>query len=212
MYFKLSEDLVKSKEQLAQIAKLLSQDKVGAIPTETFYGLACNPFSEKALKRLFELKKREPDKPILVLLGCLEDLSLVVSKIPGKALKLIKAFWPGPLTLVLPAKKGLPQLLTGGLKTIGVRLSSCEITRKIALAFGKPITGTSANLSGRSPCQTIEEVMQEFPEIDFVVDGGPTLGKSPSTVVEIQEKEIKLIREGEIPFEEILKIVGGKPS
>jgi L-threonylcarbamoyladenylate synthase len=210
MHFKFTEDLAKHREELKHIAKLLSQDRVGAIPTETFYGLACNPFSERALRRLFELKKRAPEKPILLLLGRLEDLSMVVSKIPGKALKLIKAFWPGPLTLVLPAKRELPKSLTGGLKTIGVRLSSCEITRKIALAFGRPVTGTSANLSGRPPCRNVEEVLKDFPEIDFVVDAGPTPGRAPSTVVEIQEKEIKLIREGEIPFEEILKIAGGK--
>lgn len=210
MYYKIPKDPQKLREILRAIGELLSSDKVGAIPTETFYALACNPFSERALEKLFLLKERPYNKPILVLLGRLEDLSLVVSKIPSLAQKLMKAFWPGPLTIVLPAKKDLPKALTGNLGTIGVRLSSCEITRKVAQVFGKPITGTSANISGEDPCKSAEEVAQVFPQIDFILDGGPSQSKLPSTVVEILEKEIKLVREGEIPFEEVLKIAYGE--
>lgn len=210
MIFKIPENTQELREILKKICRLLSSDKVGAIPTETFYALACNPFSEKALEKLFSLKGREPNKPILVLLGHLNDLSLVVDRIPSLALKLMKAFWPGPLTLVLPAKKGLPKLLTANLDTIGVRLSSCEITRKVAQAFGKPITGTSANISGEQPCKTVNEIKKKFPEIDFILDGGPVKSEKPSTVIEILDKEIKLIREGVISFEEIKKIAYGE--
>lgn len=207
MIFKVPESPHELENLLKEIALLLKKGKVGAIPTETFYGLACNPFSEETLKRLFYLKKRPPDQPILLLLGKLEDLSLVVARLPSVAMKLMKAFWPGPLTIVLPAKKGLSSLLTAGTDTIGVRLSSCELTRKIARAFGAPITGTSANISGRAPCRSAEEVLKEIPEIDFVVDGGETKGDKPSTVIQILEKEVKLIREGVIPFEDILKVL-----
>ncbi|MFN3921029.1 MAG: L-threonylcarbamoyladenylate synthase [Caldimicrobium sp.] len=210
MIFKIPENTQELREILKKISQILSSDKVGAIPTETFYALACNPFSEKALEKLFSLKGREFNKPILVLLGHLNDLSLVVARVPSLALKLIKAFWPGPLTLVLPAKKGLPKLLTANLDTIGVRLSSCEITRKVAQAFGKPITGTSANVSGEPPCKTVSEISKKFPEIDFILDGGPVKSEKPSTVIEILDKEIKLIREGVISFEEIKKIAYGE--
>ncbi|MEZ0344594.1 MAG: L-threonylcarbamoyladenylate synthase [Caldimicrobium sp.] len=210
MIFKIKENSQNLDNVLKEVALLLKKGKVGAIPTETFYGLSANPFSEEALKRLFYLKKREPDKPILLLLSSLDDLTRVCARIPGIALKLIKAFWPGPLTLVLPAKRGLSSLLTAGTNTIGVRLSSCELTRKIARAFGGPITGTSANISGRPPCKTAEEVLREIPEIDFVVDAGETKGDKPSTVIEILEKDIRLIREGAIAFEEIMRIVGEK--
>lgn len=210
MYFKIHEDQKELKEVLKKIAQLLYKDKVGAIPTETFYALACNPFSEKALERLFTLKGRSFDKPILLLLGRLEDLSLVVSRVPYLALKLMKVFWPGPLTLVLPAKRNLPKLLTANKENIGVRLSSCEITRKIAQYFGKPITGTSANLSNEPPCKSAEEIKNTFPQIDFILDGGPVKSEAPSTVVEIIEKEVKLIREGAIPYKEILKIIRGE--
>ncbi len=207
-YIKISEEYSKVQEQLNLIAKFLLEDKIGAIPTETFYALACNPFSEKALMRLVELKGRPQNKPILLLLGKLEDLSLVVERIPSLALKLIKVFWPGPLTLVLPARKDLSKILTAGSNKIGVRLSSCELTRRIAQAFGRPITGTSANKSGEKPCALPEEVLKVLPEIDFIVDGGITLGGSPSTVVEIlDKKKISLIREGAIPWEKILEVI-----
>ncbi|MGC9017404.1 MAG: L-threonylcarbamoyladenylate synthase [Caldimicrobium sp.] len=210
MIFKVPEEPREFDDFLKEIALLLKKGKVGAIPTETFYGLAANPFSEEALNRLFYLKRRPSDKPILLLLGRLEDLSKVCARVPSLALKLIKAFWPGPLTLVLPAKKDLSPLLTAGTKTIGVRLSSCELTRRIAKAFGGPITGTSANLSGNPPCRTAEEVLQQIPEIDFVVDSGETKGDKPSTVIEVLDKEVKLIREGAIAFEEILQVLKNK--
>lgn len=205
MLFKIPENPQEQERFYKEVARLLASAKVGAIPTETFYGLACNPFSQSALERLFNLKGRPPNKPILLLLGRLEDLSLVVSRVPPKALKLMKLFWPGPLTIVLPARKSLPKLLTAGSETIGVRLSSCEVTRKIAQAFGKPITGTSANLTGQPPCKSAEEVLEVFPQIDFVVDGGRSTAQLPSTVVEICDNEIKLIREGLLPFDTILK-------
>lgn len=205
MLFKIPENPQEQERFYKEVARLLASDKVGAIPTETFYGLACNPFSQSALERLFNLKDRPPNKPILLLLGRLEDLSLVISRVPPKALKLMKLFWPGPLTIVLPARKSLPKLLTAGLDTIGVRLSSCEVTRKIAQAFRKPITGTSANLTGQPPCKSAEEVLEVFPQIDFVVDGGRSTAQLPSTVVEICDNEIKLIREGLLPFDTILK-------
>lgn len=207
MLLKFPEDPEEQRNTLKQIAKLLSEDKVGAIPTETIYGLACNPFSERALEKLFHLKQREPNKPILLLLGKMEDLFLVVKYIPTKARILMKHYWPGPLTIVLPARKSLPKLLTGGLETIGVRLTSNEIARKIAWTFGKPVTGTSANISGDPPCRSAEEVLKVFPHIDFVVDGGVCESITPSTVVEIIDNEVKLIREGVIPFSEILHLL-----
>ena len=188
---------------LEEVSQLLRLEKVGAIPTETYYGLACNPFSQKALERLVAIKGREEGKPILLLLGRLDDLLLVAERIPPLGLKLIKLFWPGPLTLVLPAKKNLPKLITAGTGTVGVRLSSLEITRKVAIAFGGPITGTSANKSNEPAISDPEELIKKLPDLDFILDAGKTEGKAPSTVVSVVENRLELIREGAIPFEEI---------
>ncbi len=188
---------------LKEVGELLRLEKVGAIPTETFYGLACNPFSQKALERLVAIKGREEGKPILLLLGRLDDLTLVVERIPPLGLKLMKLFWPGPLTLVLPAKKNLPKLITGGTGTVGVRLSSLELTRKVAQAFGRPVTGTSANKSNEPAISDPEELLNKLPDLDFILDAGKTEGKAPSTVVSVIENRLELVREGAIPFEEI---------
>ncbi len=188
---------------LKEVAELLRLERVGAIPTETYYGLACNPFSQRALERLVAIKGREEGKPILLLLGRLDDLLLVAERLPPLGLKLVKLFWPGPLTLVLPAKKNLPKLITAGTGTVGVRLSSLELTRKIAQAFGGPITGTSANKSNEPPISDPEELLKNLPDLDFILDAGKTEGKAPSTVVSVVENRLELIREGAIPFEEI---------
>jgi len=205
-YLKLNSDLSNLKNLAKKVALYLKKEKVGAIPTETFYGLAADPFSEKALKKLISLKKRPQHKPILLLISSLDQLSLIVKDIPPVAEKLIEKFWPGPLTIVFSAKEGLSPILTAGTDTIGVRFSSSPVVKKIIKAFGKPITGTSANISNNPPCRSPEEVVQQLPELDFVLDAGPLKSDLPSTVVSVIDNQISLIRTGAIPFKEILNI------
>ena len=200
---KLAKDFSNINEIAEKIVSYLKEDKVGAIPTETFYGLAANPFSEKAVKKIFYLKRRPPNKPILLLIGNLEQLSLIVKDVPPLAEKLISKFWPGPLTIIFRAKESIPPLLTANTGTIGVRLSSSLVVRKICKVFEAPITGTSANISEGVPLRSAEEILNEIPEVDFVLDGGKLQAKAPSTVVSVIENKLFLIREGIIPFEKI---------
>ncbi len=200
---KLSKDLSNLNEIVKNVVSFLKEGKVGAIPTETFYGLSANPFSEKALKRIFQIKGRDYNKPILLLIGKLEQLSLVVEEIPPVAEKLISKFWPGPLTIVFKARDNLSPFLTAGTGTIGVRLSSSPVVRKICETFELPVTGTSANVSGKPPARSADEVLKKLPEIDFILDGGKLYAKAPSTVISVVENKLTLIREGEIPFEKI---------
>lgn len=194
-------------ELAKKVSSLLKENKVGAIPTETFYGLACNPFSQKAVERLFYLKKRPPNKPIILLIGDIKQLFLVVEEIPPLGQILIKAFWPGPLTIVFKAKKEVLSLLTANTGTIGVRFSSSIIVREICKTFKLPITGTSANISETQPSRNIKEILKELPEIDFVLDGGELKAQAPSTVISVVDNKLSLIREGMIPFNEIKKKV-----
>ena len=203
---KLSQNFSNLNEIIKKVVLYLKEDKVGAIPTETFYGLAGNPFSEKAIKRLFYLKKRPFNKPILLLIGNLEQLSLIIKEIPPIAKNLILKFWPGPLTIIFKAKESLSPLLTAGTETIGVRLSSSSVVKKICELFG-PVTGTSANISKSKPSKSVEEVLREIPEVDFILDVGKLKAEVPSTVVSVVENKLSLIREGVIPFEEIKKVV-----
>lgn len=203
---KLKKDLSNLEEIANQTAQFLRKQAVGAIPTETFYGLATDPFSDKALEKLFLLKNRPQHKPILLLIEEREQLYFLVEEIPPIAEKLIEKFWPGPLTIVFPAKKNLSDYLTAGTGTIGIRLSSSPVVKAIIQAFGKPVTGTSANLSEKSPCTSPEEVIQQLPGLDFIVDYGYLEATSPSTVVSVVNNQLSLIRAGAIPFKNILNI------
>ncbi len=205
LILKLLPDYSNLSDLAKKVSHLLKKNKVGAIPTETFYGLACNPFSQEAVEKLFYLKKRPPNKPIILLIGNMEQLFLVVEEIPPLAQKLIEAFWPGPLTIVFKAKKEVPPLLTANTNTIGVRLSSSIVVREICKTFTLPITGTSANISEAKPSRNIKEVLEELPEVDFILDGGELKAQAPSTVVSILDNKLCLIREGIIPFGKIRK-------
>lgn len=192
-------------EGLELALKALREGKVIALPTETFYGLAVDPMNEEALKRLYALKRRPWEKPVLLLLGNEEQLFQVVARLPKLAKALMARFWPGPLTLVLPAREGLPRALTGGKGRVAVRLSSHPVPRLLARRYGRPVTGTSANPSGHPPARTAKEVAERLPEVDLILEGEPPQGLSPSTIVEVEEEEVFLLREGEIPWEKILK-------
>jgi len=200
---KLAKDLSNINKIAEEVASYLKEDKVGAIPTETFYGLAANPFSEKAVKKIFYLKRRPPNKPIPLLIGNLKQLSLIVKDVPPLAEKLISKFWPGPLTIIFKAKESIPPLLTANTGTIGVRLSSSPVVKKLCEVFKAPITGTSANISEGAPLRSTEEILNKIPEVDFVLNGGKLQAKAPSTVVSVIDNKLSLLREGIIPFEKV---------
>ena len=197
-----------SMADLNRAVAVLNSGGVVAFPTETYYGLAVDPFNPMALNQLFALKQRDTAKPILTLVDDRESLSLLVHETPVLYLQLMEEFWPGPLTLIFPARINLPTLLTGGTGTVGVRQSSHPFARQLLRAFGRPITATSANISGRGAAADAHAVRAEFgSRIEMIFDGGPTPGHSGSTIVGVEENRLKLIREGVIPYEAILKTV-----
>ena len=191
---------------IKEVIKVLEAGLVVAIPTETYYGLAADPFNPQALKRLFALKRRPPEKPVLLLLGSLEQLDLLATSIPPWAEELISRFWPGPLTLVFQARKDLLPWLTGDTGKVALRLTSHPLARKIALAFG-PVTGTSANLSGQPPARSAQEVAESLAP-DLIVDAGPTEGGAPSTIVDVTVFPPKILRPGKVSREELKAALG----
>ena len=138
---------------------MLQRSGLVAIPTETFYGLGVNPFDARALDRLRAVKGREDAKPILVLVASINDLSAFVEHVPPAASLLIEGFWPGPLTILFPARASLPRALTAGTGLVGMRLSSCRPLCELLARVG-PLTGTSANRAGAAPARTAEAVQQ----------------------------------------------------
>ena len=200
----MSEHLSILNNDINQAAAILKDGGLIAFPTETYYGLAVDPFNEAALKRLFSVKKRPAVKPVLVLIPSREHIFQMIDAVPDAAGKLMDRFWPGPLTMVFSARRELSVMLTGGTGTVGVRISPHPIAQALLKAHGGPLTATSANISGERAAVTAAEVKNTFGnDIDMVLGGGRTPGEKPSTLIKFNGNSIECIREGCIPFSEI---------
>jgi len=186
-----------------RMRRVLGENGLIALPTESFYGLAVDPFNEQALVKLWQVKGRSKGKPVLVLIGEGAQLNPFVRNIPPAATVLMNAFWPGPLTIVFPAALGLSDAVTAGTRSVGIRFSAwqplCELLQRVG-----PVTGTSANREGMPPPTTAEEVRHYFGDaLNLIVDAGPTPGGLPSTVIDVQGP-IRIIRDGAIDREDIV--------
>jgi L-threonylcarbamoyladenylate synthase len=182
---------------LEEIRGVIERAGVMAMPTETYYALGASPFQEAAVERVVRLKGRPEGMPILVLVAEQSDVGRFVIEIPPIAELLMNRFWPGPLTLVLPAQSSLPTLLTAGSGTVGIRQPSHAGLRMLLGTVG-PLTGTSANRSGSPPAQSAKAVQDHLGEaVDIIVDGGRTEGGLPSTVVSVMG-QVSVLREGRI--------------
>ena len=190
-------------------AELLRSNGVVAYPTDTLYGLGCDSFSLIALARILEVKGRSADKGLPLLLAEPDNVELVGRPYSPHFHALADAFWPGPLTLVLKPAPGLPDPVLGPTGAVGVRVPDHEVPRALARALGKPIVGTSANLSGGPDPVTAQDVNRTLGDaIDHVLDGGPAHRGLPSTVVDITGERPIILRTGAISLREIQKVCG----
>jgi L-threonylcarbamoyladenylate synthase len=189
---------------LERARKILIKGGLVAFPTESFYGLAVDASNEDAIRRLFKVKKRRDNSPILVLIPSIGYLKGYVADVPEIALALIERFWPGGLTLLFKAGPDISRLLTAGTAKIGVRISSHPVAAALALAVGSPITGTSANISGRPGCVTAGEVHVSFGKgVDLILDGGKTAGGKGSTILDVTVNPPEIVREGMVAREQL---------
>lgn len=201
---------IEQPECYKRVLKSLLAGEIIAYPTETFYGLGGNALKEKCVKKIFALKDRYYNKPVPILVRDMKMLRRVIEEIPSLAFKLMEAFWPGPLTIVMKASKEIPPLLTGYSGKIGVRISSNPIAKALIEGIDFPLTASSANLSGHKSPTTVQEVLEYLNgKIPLAVDGGKLMGKKGSTVLELDERTFKVIREGEIKQEEIERLLLG---
>lgn len=186
----------------------LKANGVIAVPTETFYALAVNPFQAEALARLFALKDRVSEKPVLVLVEGPGMLHQVAREVPVVARRLMEKFWPGPLSIIFPGLPHLPRRLTGGTGTIAVRQPRQELTCRLIAALGLPITGTSANRAGGRPLIRADDVAREFGEhLDLILEAGVCPGGLPSTIVDVTVIPPRLVRAGAVPAAELAEIM-----
>lgn len=186
------------------VADVLRRGGLVAYPTETFYGLGCLARDAAAVRRLAALKGRPEGKPLPLVAGDRAQVA-EVAELDAAAAGLADAFWPGPLTLVLPARPGVPPEISAGSGTVGVRVSGSEIARALALAAGGALVSTSANPAGGPPPVRPEDLDGALrARLDAVLDGGPAPGGSPSTVVALERGGARLVREGAVPFRRVL--------
>ncbi len=194
---------------LARAAALLQQEQLVAIPTETVYGLAGNIFSETAIKGIFEMKQRPLFNPLIVHTHSLENVSQFVREIPPKAAQLAEAFWPGSLTLVLPKKNTVPDLITAGKDTVAVRVPNHPITLELLRSLNFPLAAPSANPFGCISPTRPEHVQQYFDgQLKMVLDGGACTQGIESTIVGFDKGEPIIYRLGAIAVEAIEAVVG----
>jgi L-threonylcarbamoyladenylate synthase len=204
---KISPAEVESRK-IRLIARILRQGSIIAFPTDTFYGLGADCFSGPALQRIYQIKKRQPLKPMPVLISDINQVSILAAEIPPVFDRLADALWPGPLTLILKAARGLPSILTGQKQTIGIRLPAVSWLRELVRQTGSPVVATSANISGETEIDSAEDVVRQFQrKVDLIVDGGRTPGGRPSTVVDVSLDKPVIVRAGAIPEAEINKIL-----
>ena len=187
---------------LAQALTILQQGGLVAFPTDTVYGLAAPAFSAAGIERLFQAKDRDTTRAIAVLIGAADQLDLVAASVSQVALRLALRFWPGPLTLVVPRHPALPDNLSP-LPTVGVRMPAHDVALALLRQSG-PLATTSANLSGGPNPSTAQDVMAQLAgRVDLVLDGGPTPGGVPSTVVDCTAPGLRLLREGPLSLEDL---------
>jgi L-threonylcarbamoyladenylate synthase len=192
-------------DNLEQIASTIDHGGVIAFRTDTFYGLGADPFNQAAVQKIRELKGREDDKPILVVISDTKYLARLIPHHSDAFDDLAGQLWPGALTIIGRAADSLPEELTAGTETVGVRLPDDDRVRALIGVCGGSLTATSANVSAQPPARTAAEVEQYFGKrIDLIVDGGATTSESPSTVVDATTDEVALVREGVISWTEIL--------
>ena len=180
-----------------------------AIPTETVYGLGANGLDEAAVASIFAAKGRPQDNPLILHVAEPKEMEKFCHSIPESAYALADKFWPGPLTMVLPARDVVPKRTTAGLSTVAVRCPDNDATRAIIRLSGVPIAAPSANLSGKPSTTTAEHVLHDHDgKIDAIVDGGPCRVGVESTIVDLTEERPRLLRPGGITPEQLLEVLG----
>jgi len=195
------------EEIVGYVARVLKEGGLAVIPTDTVYGLAANPFSRRSFMKVYDVKMRDLSKPVPIHLA--ESHSALKLVRPNRLFWILaNRFWPGPLTIVARRRSSTPKHLSRW-DRIGVRLPACNLCREVARLIGGAIVGTSANLSGEPAPKVVGDAISMLgTKVDVYLDGGPSPWGLPSTVVDVSEGIVRVVREGAIPADEIKKVVG----
>ena len=188
---------------IEQVASRLRAGEVAAVPTDTLYGLAADPFNPRAVARIFSIKGRSGERALPLIAADTAQVARWVGELPMLGARLALRFWPGPLTLILSAPRSLAAV-TGGKDTVGVRVPAHVVARALCAATGRPLTATSANISGERPTDDPADVAARLePSLDVLLDAGRTPGGPASTIVDVTGTVPGLIRAGAIPWDRV---------
>ena len=187
---------------LERAAAVIRAGGLVAIPTDTLYDLAADPFNRDAVARVFFAKKRDPGRPLPLIAFDTAQVCARFGELSHAARRLADRYWPGPLTLLIPACNDLAPDVTGGSSRVAVRVPAHEVARRLCRAAGRPLTATSANVSGKTATHIADQVVG-MEEIEVLLDAGATPGGPPSTIVDTTGPEARLVRAGAIPWHEI---------
>ena len=188
-------------------AKHIQEGNLVAFPTETVYGLGANALNPLAVAKIFEAKQRPSFDPLIVHIGTLSQLAQLVKESDERIYKLAEKFWPGPLTIVLPKSDIIPDLVTSGLSTVGIRMPGNDIALDLIRTSGCPIAAPSANKFGRISPTTALHVKKQLPGVDYILDGGKTTVGIESTIIRLTDKGFQILRNGIITKEDLEAII-----
>lgn len=196
---------LKTTSQNIRVAsRIVSNGGLVVYPTDTVYGLGCDPFNVKAVKRVFRVKG-DRKKPLPILACSVADLEKI-ARLSDVARKIAAKFWPGPLTVIVPKKPALPDIVTNDLDSVGVRVPKHDMAIQLIRLSDGLLVGTSANKTGQKPACTASEALEQLgEEVDVVLDGGKALLEKPSTVADVTTEEPKILREGPVALKDILE-------
>ena len=196
-----------SGEELNEVASAILDGQIVVFPTETVYGIGTNALNEKSCQRIFEIKKRPLNKPLIILISNFEMLEKIVEEPDELSKKLMDKFWPGELTIILKKKNNsiIPNIVTNG-DNIAIRMTNHELLRRIIEKINVPIVAPSANITGKETGTKIKEIINDLSIVDYVIDYGDIDNGISSTIVKVENNMIKLLREGKINKEELEKI------
>ncbi len=207
-------EIVKVDERRLEFAlqyavRLILTGKVVAFPTDTFYGLGVDPFNLAAVNQIFRIKRRSYDRPLPLLVSSLDQAADLTIDPPSQFFRLAEKFWPGPLTIIVPASRQIPLKVTGNTGRVALRLPKSALAVALIEAAGRPLTGTSANLTEHPACATAEEVeIQIGDTVPLILDGGPTPGDLASTIIEVDDDGWQIQRHGPVTEAELKEFLG----
>lgn len=201
--------IIQDKRAISRAAHLLKRGEVVAFPTETVYGLGACVFCEDAVKKIFSIKGRPSDNPLIAHVAAIDDVERLAVDIPGAFYDLARAFWPGPLTMILRRREGVPDIVSAGHPTIAVRMPSHPMALDLICEVKEPLVAPSANLSGRPSPTSASDVLEDLGAlVPLILDGGACSIGIESSVIDLTRSQFTLLRPGAVSREELSAVLG----